>query len=96
MSKSLTEYDACIGSEVEGMLNLIITQKMWIISPGRTIPITHNAPYWAALERLGITSNFGLAHIHVFLTSPHSNTPSSPRALYCPKVMIIMMVDDTI
>ena len=50
MSKSLTEYDACIGSEVEGMLNLIITQKMWIISLGRTSPITHNAPYWAALE----------------------------------------------
>ena len=79
MSKSLTEYDACIGSEVEGMLNLIITQKMWIISPGRTIPITHNAPYWAALERLGITSNFGLAHIHVFLTSPTPTLPAPPE-----------------
>ena len=93
MSKSLTEYDACIGSEVEGMLNLIITQKMWIIPLGRTSPITHNAPYWVALEGLGITGNFGLAHSHVFLTSPHSNTPRSPRALYCPKVMVIMMVD---
>lgn len=78
MTNSLPEYDACIGLEVEGMLNLVITYRKWDNFPGTSL-ISHNVPYWPVLKRTG-TTNLALAHIHIlFMIPPHPPPPTPPH-----------------
>lgn len=75
MTNSLPEYDACIGLEVEGMLNLVITYRKCDNFPGTSL-ISHNVPYWPVLKRTG-TTNLALAHIHILYDSTPPTTPNT-------------------
>lgn len=77
MTNSLPEYDACIGLEVEGMLNLVITYRKCDNFPGTSL-ISHNVPYWPVLKRTG-TTNLALAHIHILYDSTPPTTPTPPH-----------------
>lgn len=86
MTNSLPEYDACIGSEVEGMLNLVITYRKCGNFPGTSL-ISHNVPYWPVLKRIG-TTNLALAHTHIlFMIPPHPPPPPPSPLPRPPKVM---------